>query len=108
MFEVTEKACRPLGPPGHCTYCGAVLGSLHKVDCALISKKVLVRMTVEYEVDVPFHWGKEEVEFHRNEGSWCADNSIEELERLAQDKGCLCGVVKFEYTGCDSIPFLSE
>ncbi len=61
----------------------------------LIKKKVLIRMTVEYEVSVPASYDKGDVEFHRNEGSWCADNVFDELEALCEEHGCLCGVVNF-------------
>lgn len=58
-------------------------------------KTAKVRMVVEYDVWVPDSWDKHDVEFHRNEGSWCADNAIEELQGLSGAK-CLCSRAKFE------------
>jgi hypothetical protein len=63
---------------------------------SLINKMVRVRMTVEYEVEVPASWDRHMIEFHRNEGSWCSDNALYELEKLAEDKGCLCHAMWFE------------
>lgn len=108
MFKVTEKAKRPAGRAGVCTYCKEPINGFHKDDCVLISKKVKVRMTVEYEIEVPASWDAEMVEYHRNEGSWCADNAIDELEAVAERNGCLCDICRFEYVGNESDPFLSE
>lgn len=87
-----------------CFYCQANVGTPHAHECVKVVKKVRVRMVVEYEIEVPSHWQKFNVEFQRNEGSWCADNAIEELEALAAEKGCLCDEVQFEYLGDVSGP----
>lgn len=107
-FIVTEKAQRPANMNGRCFYCDQPIGEQHKSDCVHIRKTVKVRMIVEYEVDVPADWGKQQVEFHRNEGSWCSNNALDELERLAEEKGCLCHAMEFEYLGGDSEPYLNE
>ena len=52
-------------------------------------------MTVDYDIDVPAHWDKHQIHFHRHESSWCADNAIDELTKLTEE-GCLCGNAKFE------------
>jgi len=108
-FIVTEKAERPAGPKGQCFYCGRAVGAAHdESGCVLVQKKVKVRMTVEYEIEVPAHWAQMDVEFHRNEGSWCADNALRELERLSEEQGCLCPIVQYEYLGGDTAPHLRE
>jgi hypothetical protein len=96
-FEVTPKAQRPASMNGHCFYCKKPIGDTHLDDCVLIQRKVLMRVTIEYEDTAPAHWGQEKIESARNSGSWCADNLIEELERLSAKNGCLCGLAKFEY-----------
>lgn len=65
-------------------------------------------MVAEYEIDVPSFWEKSNVEFCRNDGSWCANNAIEELQELSKQQGCLCPVVRFEYLADVSDAFLSE
>jgi hypothetical protein len=107
-FVVTEKAMRPASKTLECFYCQRALGDEHKTDCVLISKKVKVRMIVEYEIKVPNHWGKEDIEFQRNEGSWCASNAMEELEGTFDDTSCMCGAAEFEYIGGDTEPYLAE
>lgn len=66
------------------------------------TKKVRVRLTVEYEVEVPADWDKEMVEFHRNESSWCANNLISELDEIFDHEdgsSCMCHAAHFEYIG---------
>lgn len=108
-FIVTEKSQRPAQKDlGKCFYCHQPIGSEHKSDCVLIMKKVKVRMTIEYEVEVPADWSKEMVEFHRNESSWCAGNAIAELESLGDGNECLCGVATFECLDDNGEAYLSE
>ena len=110
-FLVTEKATRPAGKDGECFYCQRKIGEPHKPDCVLINKKVKLRMTVEYDVDVPAYWDKKQIESHRNDGSWCANNALVELEELFCTDGdgpCLCSVAEFEYLGDEGEPFLDE
>jgi hypothetical protein len=107
-FKVTKKAMRPASSQEACFYCQQLIGEFHKEDCVLISKKALIRVIVEYEVEIPAHWGKKETEFHRNDGTSCADNTIDELQELATKEGCLCGIMKHKYIKDTSKPFLSE
>lgn len=63
-----------------------------------MKQKVKVRMIVEYEIECPGDWDKYDVEFHRNESSWCATNAIDELSRIIENKSnsCLCDCCTFE------------
>lgn len=80
---------RPYGKgSGHCFYCPSLIGQPHADDCALYTKTVLVRMVVIYPIEVPNHWGREDIESHRNDGSWCGDNAINELTGLPEDYVC--------------------
>lgn len=110
VFIVTEKATRPaVNDKTRCFYCQAPIGTPHRKDCVLISKKVKISATIEYEIEVPAHWDKDQIEFYRNEGSWCASNMIGELKRLDRNLGCVCGRVKTELVEDDvSEPYLSE
>lgn len=62
------------------------------------TKPAKVRATIEYTVQVPASWDKHMVEFHRNDGTWCADNMVAELQELIDEERdtCLCDSVKFE------------
>lgn len=108
QFIVTDKARRPAIDRPVCFYCLRPVGSPHKGDCVLIKKKVLIRMTVEYEISVPASDYKGEIEFHRNESSWCADNAFDELEALRDKHGCLCHVAKFTCLRDTGEPYLDE
>lgn len=108
-FIVTEKAMRPASDDKVCFYCHSLVGGVHKTDCELVLKKVTVKMTVVYEIEVPSYWEHEQILHHRNEGSWCSDNAIDELTRLSENKGCLCNAnVEFEYIAVASDKYLSE
>ncbi len=87
---------RPAGKPDECFYCRQPMGSLHLGQCPIPSKKVKVRVTIEYDIEVPIFWDKDNIEFARNESSWCASNLIQELEELEKTTGCLCPVAVYE------------
>ncbi len=101
---VKDEDVRPARQDGTCFYCRQELGTAHKEECVIWTKKVKVRVTVEYEIEVPRKWTKENIEFHRNEGTWCADNMVAELEGVMgsswdseeEYRPCLCGAVKYE------------
>jgi hypothetical protein len=88
---------RPARPDGTCFYCHEALGSEHKWECVAATRPVVVRATIEYVIDVPRSWTAENIDFHRNDSSWCSGNLIDELERLDEHDGCLCNTTKFEY-----------
>lgn len=97
-----DDGIRPAGPPDACLYCKQKVGDPHLAECVTVKRTVVVRMTVEYEVDVPQSWDKEQIEFHRNEGSWCANNALDELAQLHDAESaetCLCPSARFEYVG---------
>ena len=96
-FTVTKIAERPANPTPVCFYCDQPVGDKHKKECVLIHKKVVVKATIEYEIEVPNFWTAEDIEFHRNESSWCSNNIIEELEDTRRKLGCLCECIEFEF-----------
>lgn len=105
-FVVTKKAQR-----GHedevCFYCRQPIGDNHKPDCVLIRKTVKVRVVIEYDVSVPRYWTKHDIEFHRNQGSWCSSNLIGELQAISEDR-CLCWRAEFECLDSNGDPVLNE
>jgi predicted nucleic acid-binding Zn-ribbon protein len=82
---------------GKCPYCGVKLGKEHSEGCVCRKRTVVIKATFEYAVEVPEFWDKSEIEFSRNDGSWCVDNALDELKRVAEHQGCLCHLAKFEY-----------
>jgi hypothetical protein len=107
-FKVTEKAMRSSSPERQCFYCKEPVGQPHKENCPTIMKNVRIRMSVEYEIAVASLWDKEMIECARNEPGWCQSNAIAELEDLAKEKGCHCGMFTFEYLNDTSDPYLLE
>ncbi len=85
-----------------CAYCYRKVGHEHGIECVIPKRKVRVRFTFDIEADVPHGWDKDAIEFRYNESSWCADNAIQELDKLTGDNhggDCLCGKLKVEYLG---------
>lgn len=64
-FTVTEKAMRPASPERKCFYCTAPIGKNHWSNCVLVKKKVQIKVTLKYEIDVPAHWTPEQVKLHK-------------------------------------------
>lgn len=87
-----DDGLRPAGSPSQCFYCKSVIGEPHKHDCVVVTKKVKLKYSFDVVVEAPHHWDEGMILFHRNEGSWCADNAIAEIEQYAEKVGCLCGV----------------
>ena len=108
VFPVTEKAMRPANNIRQCFYCHQPIGESHKPNCTLVQKKAKVRMIIDYEIEVPAFWTEKYINFHRNLGSWCADNALYELEKISEEEGCLCSRSVFEYMGGDTAPYLDE
>lgn len=93
-----EHGPRPAGRPDECFFCHVAVGSTHKPDCVLRLKTVMMRYSFEIPVLVPEFWPDETTMFHRNEGSWCANNALTELQGVVETKvGCLCGVFEAEF-----------
>lgn len=107
-FLVTEKAMRPASDKRRCFYCKQEIGVPHNSDCVLIKKRVKLRTVIEYEDEVPADWGDDMINFHRNESSWCANNLLSHLERVAEKGGCLCGMQTTTYIETTSEAFLDE
>lgn len=107
---VTKKAMRPGSNEPRCFYCHQRIGETHLFACELIKKRAKIRMTVEYEIEIPESWGKDDVEFHRNSGTWCANNAIQELKNAFEQGGetCMCGRADFQYLGDESEAYLNE
>ncbi len=107
IWSVGSHGIRPAGKPDRCFYCGEALGEEHKDTCVIRSRTVVIRATIEYAISVPENWDTQLIEFQRNDGSWCADNFISELEELRDRKtedlgggmkiGCVCEMTSFEY-----------
>lgn len=92
--RVVAADARPAGKPGECFYCWKSVGEMHEFDCVIPQKKVRVRFSIDYEVSVPFSWNKRNIEFHRNESSWCQLNGWREILNVRRQTGCCGG--KFE------------
>lgn len=93
-----ENGPRPAGKSDECFYCHNKLGEDHKKDCVCRRKTVVMEYTFKLVIEMPQSFTPYDIEFNRNDGSWCASNAIEELKEMTKD-GCLCNVFKAKYLG---------
>jgi len=107
-FIVTEKAMRPASTKRACFYCHQAIGDLHKDDCVLIQKNVVINFSINIETSVPASWTEHDIEFNRNESSSCASNVLNELAKIEKKRGCLCGAGEFSFVTETSKPYLDE
>lgn len=93
-----DAGIRPAGRQDECFYCQQKIGTPHLETCVILQQKVKIRYSFEIEIDVPAHWDRDNIEFHRNEGSWCADNAYDAIESFVEEKGlsCSCSIFKAE------------
>ena len=93
IFTAAQLAGRPQ-KGDTCFYCTAKVGQEHEFECVMRQKRVLVRYSVTLEIDVPEHWTAHDVEFSRNDSSWCADNAIkdflQEHKKVKAAGSCWC------------------
>jgi len=95
-MDINSKDDGRRGKP-ECFYCGHPTG--HTAECTVPDRSVVMRMTIDYVVNVPRVWNQDRIHFHRNEGSWCAANDIAKLAEHVDTEGntCGCGSAKFEF-----------
>ena len=108
-----DDGIRPAGNPDECLYCQQKNGQPHKKDCVAVHRRVFVRYSYEIEIEVPAFWTARDIEFHRNESSWCADNTIDDVKKFMDKReskgGCLCGAFQAAYLReTDCKPYASE
>ena len=94
---VTEKSARPAGNPDECFYCGRKIGEEHEEDCVIRKRSVVVEFTVTMVRKEPEYWDEDDIEFHYNESSWCADNFVDDLVERNEKMGCCCFITEAKY-----------
>ena len=80
LVKENDTGIRPAGKPDECFYCGSKVGEPHKHGCVTVVKKVKLKATIEYEKEVPADWDDEQIYYHYNLGTWCANNIVDDLK----------------------------
>ena len=97
-YIVRPQDERPARPDGTCFYCQVPIGELHKKDCVCRSKTCVVDFNIRMVVSVPEFWDAEQIDFHYNESSWCADSLLNLIEdRRKRARMCLCNITSAEF-----------
>ena len=117
-----DPGIRPAGKPDQCFYCGQRVGFLHQHDCIMVRKLVELSVTVNtsdgrtlhgsFQELLPYSWDASQVDFYKNEGSWCASNYLSHRGPTTWDEGpaawqewlatvdaesCLCADLDFAF-----------
>lgn len=106
IVALNDSGIRPAGPPDECFYCQARVGQPHGEKCGVVTKLIRARYIIDVDLRVPYSWDKDRFEFHRNDGTWCANNAVNEIEAHIQAEPindvssvgtCLCHRFKAEF-----------
>lgn len=73
---------RPAGDPGECFYCRREIGEEHAWECAIPTRRVRLRATVEWETEVPRSWDADTIRFVTREKA-CVQNLAREIGKFA-------------------------
>ena len=95
-----DDGIRPAGPPDECFYCHQKVGQPHGRECVVVTKRIRMRYSYDIEIDVPYFWDADQAEFHHNESSSCAGNTLVELaefEEFLGEGNCLCEYFTAKY-----------
>lgn len=102
LLDRTVKPDSRIGGQEQCFYCKVVVGGTHTDDCPQSRRTVIVKMEVEFPIQVPLKYNEDDIYFFYNEGSHCSDNEVRYLNKLrkkAEENGeaCFCPVTKITY-----------
>lgn len=135
---VNDDGIRPAGLPDECFYCHQKVGQPHTFECVTVTcincygvymedaNSVEISNDPTFTVKVgtytrhdPVSWDDHDCNFHKNEGSWCADNAFDGIEwnnLIAKnnidsliEKGdlCSCQLLQFRFeTMIDAGPYI--
>lgn len=119
-----DDGIRPAGQHDQCFYCRAKVGQPHSERCVTVTAHVLYGVYVNekrvgsLKMYEPCCWGVDDLEWARNDGTWCASNAIDEIEWTDEDakntaiaadeiNGCCCSLLKFKFERTlDNGPFV--
>lgn len=96
-WTITESSTRPAGKPDRCFYCGNKIGKQHKEDCVIRGRTVVLDFTIRTVIDLPECWDTKQIEYRYNDGTWCANNLLNYLERRNKKTGCICDITTAKY-----------
>ena len=86
-----DHGIRPAGAKDACFYCGSKVGEEHKTHCVVVTKRVRLKATLFYDVEVPHDWDQKSIEFKYNDGTWCTTNVTQDIQEYAEKSGdCMC------------------
>lgn len=88
-----DDGIRPAGPGNACFYCRRKIGERHSTTCVMWVRAVKIRAILEFDIDEPVSFTKNDIEARFNEGSFCASTILEWMEAMAgeSDRAAFAG-----------------
>lgn len=101
-WPVEDEGIRPAGESDRCFYCHEPKGGIHKPDCVVRQRTVVIKVSIDLVVTTTEDWGKELIEFKYNDGIYCMSNIVDNIVALRdrqreQDNGCLCDLAEVKF-----------
>ncbi len=96
LVAKTDDGIRPAGAPDECFYCRRKVGQSHALDCTIVHKLVEYKVVAVlsdgttfsglWQREEPFEWDAAQMNFARNDSSWCANNFLGAADASASEK----------------------
>jgi hypothetical protein len=97
-WPVEDYGIRPADKPTECFYCHEPKGGVHKLDCVIRQRTVVVELKMELVVTEPESFDPDSIEFGFNESSSCQSNIVtNRLGELVDRLGCVCGLIEVKF-----------
>jgi hypothetical protein len=91
LIDPHDDGIRPAGNENACCYCQQQIGQLHRFNCVIVKRKVELSVVARFPdgvtcegiwtLDEPYSSDAHDIEFHKNESSWCSNNFLHVQER---------------------------
>lgn len=57
-----------------------------------MQQKRIISIVIDLPMEFPEDWDDDMIEWHLNEGTYCCDNLINELQNYSKENGCICNI----------------
>lgn len=58
----------------------------------MLKQTKTIRITIDLPMEFSADWDNEMIEFNLNDGCYCSDNLIGELQNYSRRNGCICRI----------------
>ncbi len=73
------------------------MGEEHAQNCVCRKRTVVVEYKFTVCLEFPVDFSDKDIEFNRNDSTWCANNALMELDNTCEAGRCLCPRFEAKY-----------